>query len=89
LTKANFADDWTKEHREKNVIPLINLADEIVKSINKNQLYFNRLIDFDVKDFARFGTEDTTGIIKNIIDAKLSGVEMRFSLDVLKQNCKC
>jgi hypothetical protein len=89
LTKANFADDWTKEHREKNIIPLINLADEIVRTVNRNQLYFNRLIDFDIKDFARFGTEDTTGIIKNIIDAKMSGVEQRLSLDVLKQNCKC
>ena len=89
LCYANFADDWTKEHREKNVIPLMNLADEIVKAVNLNQLYFNRVLDYDTKDFAKFGTEDNSGIIKNIIDANLSGVELRISLEVLKQNCNC
>lgn len=89
LCNANFIDDWTKEHREKNIVPLINLAEEIVNSINLNQKLFNRVIEYDTKDFAKFGTEDTSGIIKNIIDANLSGVELKFSVEVLKQNCKC
>jgi hypothetical protein len=43
----------------------------------------------DVKNFNRFGTETIQGFDRNIIDADLTGIEMKFTLVVRKQSCNC
>ena len=90
VCEANFADDWTDELDEKNVIPLINLADEIVNSINRNKKMFNKVLEYKALDLSKFGTEEKNGMVKNILDAKLSGVELTVTLEVREQTeCNC
>ena len=90
VCEANFADDWTDELDEKNVIPLLNLANEIVNAINNNKKMFNKVLDWEALDLSKFGTEEKNGMVKNILDAKLSGVELSVSLEVREQTeCKC
>ena len=45
---------------------------------------------YDLKNFTRFGTESNNGFTANIIDADLTGVELRISLPIYKlSDCKC
>jgi hypothetical protein len=63
---------------------------EIEKAINSNKLWFEEMkTAIDVKNFNRFGTETIQGFDRNIIDADLTGIEMKFTLVVRKQSCKC
>lgn len=89
LCGADFTNDFTDDFRRKNVQPLFELAKCITESVNRNSMYFNKLVDHRTRDFSKFGTEEKTGIVKSIIDSNLSGVELTFSLEVLKKNCKC
>ena len=51
---------------------------------------FDDVEDFQLVTFSRFGVEQETGFVKNIIDANLSGVELQFTLQKYKGNdCKC
>jgi hypothetical protein len=44
---------------------------------------------YEIVNFTRFGTEQSNGYFQNILDANLSGVELRIKLTKYKQNCKC
>lgn len=89
LCLADFENDLTKNFREKNITPLLALAKEINNAINKNPSHFNKLNSYRTRDFSKFGVEDRTGIVKYIIDSNLSGVDMRFDLETLTENCNC
>ena len=64
------------------------LADLFIQAVNKDRQYLT-LDQYELINFTRFGTEDTKGYIQNILDANLSGVELRISLTKYKENCKC
>jgi hypothetical protein len=49
---------------------------------------FKRVIQATKKDYSRFGVETDAGMIKNILDADLSGVELNFTLTAYKGTCK-
>ena len=89
LTSADFTNDFTKQFRQKNIVPLLSLAHEIVETVINDKVNFNRILTYKTRDFSKFGVEERQGIVKNIIDSNVSGVELTFSLEVLKQNCKC
>ena len=72
-----------------NVVnPMSRLADLFIQAVNKDRQYLT-LDQYELINFTRFGTEDTKGYIQNILDANLSGVELRISLTKYKENCKC
>ena len=50
---------------------------------------FKVIEDFELITFSRFGVEQQTGMFQNILDANLSGVELRITLTMYKANCKC
>ena len=65
------------------------LAEEFVKVI-ENDRQFLTLEEYDVINFTRFGTEQENGYFQNILDANLSGVELRIKLSKYKDTtCKC
>lgn len=50
---------------------------------------FETVEEFELITFSRFGVETDRGMFENILDANLSGVELRLDLKKYKQNCRC
>lgn len=88
LDETNVTNFYVADHRLQVVLPMENLADEIIKHIN-TQRNFKTIYEYEIISFSRFGTEDENGMMKNILDANLSGVELSFKLVKYKQNCRC
>jgi len=57
-----------------------------VATINRDKR-FKRVLDTQRITFARFGVEKDNGMFQNILDANLSGVELRITLKKFKENC--
>jgi hypothetical protein len=89
LDNNNSANWLTKNVHENRLGALYNLASEIENVANGNVKWFKEIETVDVKNYTRFGTETPQGFEANIIDADLTGVEMRFTLKVIKQACNC
>lgn len=85
LEETNVREFYTKDHREQVVKPMQELAIELVRVINDTPR-FKRLENFQIRSFSRFGVEETKGVIQNVLDANLSGVELQLTLDIFKQN---
>jgi hypothetical protein len=90
LDNNNSANWLTKNVHENRLGALYNLATEIENVVNDNVKWFKEIETKDVKNYTRFGTESPQGFEANIIDADLTGVEIRFTLKVIKQAyCNC
>lgn len=79
LNETNVREFYTKDHREQVVNPMQQLALEFVRVI-QSKPEFQTLEDFSIKTFSRFGVESQKGVIQNILDANLSGVELQLTL---------
>ena len=88
LDETDIVNYYTKDHIDNVVVPMSKLADEFINVVNANRNY-KTLDDYEIINFTRFGTETENGYIRNILDANLSGVELRITLIKYKQNCKC
>jgi len=88
LDETDIVNYYTKDHIDNVVVPMSKLADEFITVINANRNY-KTLEDYEIINFTRFGTETENGYIRNILDANLSGVELRITLIKYKNNCKC
>lgn len=88
---ADFANDTTKDFLNKNIIPLNSMLHEFINAIKRNKLVFmSDDMPFDTYEFPKFGQEGTNGTIANIIDSKLSAVELRLTLPINKMyDCNC
>lgn len=78
----------TQDHRREVVEPMEQLAESFLDVIRLNRV-FKTLVDYQITSFSRFGVETDQGVIQNILDANLSGVELQFTLTKYKENCKC
>jgi hypothetical protein len=80
--------NWiTADQVENKIKPLRSLALEFTDTIDRDLLLdFNG--DISRNHFPIFGTENSNGIDKRVIDAELSAVKLAFNLDVYK-NYKC
>ena len=78
----------TQDHRREVVEPMEQLAESFLDVI-RGQRVFKTLSDYRIISFSRFGVETDQGVIQNILDANLSGVELQFTLTKYKENCKC
>jgi hypothetical protein len=67
---------------------MTKLADEFVKIVQSDRSFL-RVDNWEIVEFSRFGTEQENGYFKNILDANLSGVELKIKLTKYKENCKC
>jgi len=88
LDETDIRNYYTKDHRENVVYPMQNLAMEFIEVIQKNR-QFATLDEWELITFSRFGVEQDNGMFQNILDANLSGVELRVNLTKYKVNCKC
>lgn len=88
LDETNVKDYYTKDHRVQVVQPMTQLVGALVKAIDA-RANFENVEDFQIVTFSRFGVEQETGFVQNILDANLSGVELQLTLQRYKQGCKC
>jgi len=88
LDETNVAQYYTADHRDNVVYPMEQLVNEFIEVIKANKS-FETIENYEVITFSRFGVEQQNGMFKNILDANLSGVELRINLRKYKQNCKC
>jgi hypothetical protein len=88
LDETNMTQYYTRDHIYNVVVPMSKLADEFIKVVNADRGYLT-LDEWEVLNFTRFGTEREQGVFSNILDANLSGVELRITLTKYKENCKC
>lgn len=88
LDETDVTNFYVEDHRINVVLPMEKLANEVIESVNNNKT-FQRVDEYDVYSFSRFGVEKDNGVFQNILDANLSGIELRFTLVKYKGNCKC
>ena len=79
LNETDVREFYTKDHREQVVNPMQGLALEFIRAVEDNP-QFMALEDYTIKTFSRFGVETQQGVIQNILDANLSGVELQLTL---------
>jgi hypothetical protein len=88
LDETNATEFYTADHRAQVMYPMEKLSEEFIRCVNNNRK-FKTLEDYEIITFSRFGTERRDGIFQNILDANLSGVELRVRLIKFKANCNC
>jgi hypothetical protein len=89
LDETDPTNYYTEDHLEQVVYPMEQLANEFLLTLQNDSNYAT-IDQWEVIEFSRFGTEQDNGFFQNILDANLSGVELRFTLTRYKNNiCKC
>lgn len=88
LDETNVTQYYTSDHRSNVVVPMTELGDSFLNALASNR-QFKVIEQSEYITFSRFGVEQDQGVFKNILDANLSGVELRLTLTKYKQNCKC
>lgn len=88
LDETDVRNYYTADHRENVVQPMSRLAQAFLNSVANNRS-FQTIEEFELITFSRFGVEADGGMFENILDANLSGVELRVNLVKFKENCKC
>jgi hypothetical protein len=90
LLDSNNSVNWlTKDVHNNRLAPMYLYIDHLKKAI-ENNLLFAPVENYKVRNFTRFGSETSNGFDQNIIDADLTGIEIRFSLPIYKEeNCNC
>lgn len=87
LDETNPKGFTSDDSRKKVVHPVSRLADNFIACVNANT-HFKRVVQATKKDYSKFGIETDAGMIKNILDADLGGVELNFTLTAYKGTCK-
>jgi hypothetical protein len=87
---GRFSTNWkVKDIHEFRIQSLLNMVEEFKESVNNNRI-FQRVTDYRTKTLTKLGSESEQGFLKNILDANLTAVELRFTLPIYKgNNCKC
>lgn len=89
LDETDPTNYYTEDHLEQVVFPMEQLANEFLNTL-ENDPNYQTLTQWEIIEFSRFGTEQDNGFFQNILDANLSGVELRMTLTRFKNNiCKC
>ena len=88
LDETNVAQYYTADHRENVVYPMEKMAHEFINVVQDNR-NFQTISNYEIITFSRFGVERENGMFQNVLDANLSGVELRITLSKFKENCKC
>lgn len=83
LNETNITEFYTEQHRQVVVQPMTQLAQNFVAAVNATT-GFATIDDYQIRSFARFGVETQQGVVQNILDANLSGVELQVTLTIYK-----
>jgi hypothetical protein len=88
LDETDIVNYYTADHISNVVYPMEQLVKEFIDTINRDRK-FKTVESWEIIEFSRFGVEQENGMFQNILDANLSGVELRITLTKYKENCKC
>ena len=88
LDETDVRQFKTEDHRREVVYPMSKLVESFLDVIRVDRR-FQTIEDYQLITFSRFGVERQDGMFENILDANLSGVELRLDLVKYKENCKC
>lgn len=88
LDETNPLYQKNSDHIDNVVVPMMKLVDSFIKSIDKLYIY-KKLKQHNIKVYSRFGVENDSGVIQNILDADLGGVVLTITLEKFKEPCKC
>lgn len=88
LDETDITNYYTHDHIENVVEPMAELCKLFIEAVNANRSY-KTIESYEITNFTRFGEEEQSGVVRNILDANLSGVELRITLIRYKNNCKC
>ena len=88
---SNNVSQWiTTETHANRLQALYNMVQEFVDTIKREALFYSDNLEYNTKNFTKFGRETSSGVENNIIDANLTGVELRLTLPVNKTtSCEC
>ena len=88
LIDSDFSNWTINESDLKAVNPMRNAVKEFIKSLSVSQ-YVTELTGVGtIRNYNRFGNFDDNGVIKNIFNEYLSGVQLRISISFLR-DCDC
>jgi len=87
IDETDILNYYSKDHVSNVVEPMTELAFLFIESVNKNRSYLT-IESYEMINFTRFGVEQENGYFQHILDANLSGVELRLKLTRYKENCK-
>lgn len=87
---GRFVTNWkVKDIHEFRIQSLLNMVEQFENAVNENRI-FQKVTDYRIKTLTKLGSESEQGFLKNILDANLTAVELRFTLPIYKgYNCKC
>ena len=90
---VNDAENWfTEDHYTQLIRPLKNLVFETLEKIRKNYGLFDTKTENKIIDLPDWGEFNSVkGFDKKIMNEQWSGIELRKTLKIFKQNkcCKC
>jgi hypothetical protein len=86
LDETDITQFYTEDHRTNVVQPMTDLAQKFMQVVLNTPA--GRMVEtYQIRTFSRFGVESQKGVIQNILDANLSGVELQLTLPVFKTYC--
>ena len=88
LDETDPSQYYTQDHRQQVVIPMQKLMEAFIEVVNNNRM-FEPIESYNYRTFSRFGVEQDTGVIENILDANSSGLALDLTLTRFKESCKC
>ena len=83
LNETDITQFYTEDHRANVVQPMTDLARQFIQVVDSTPS-FKKIEQYQIRTFSRFGVESQKGVIQNILDANLSGVELQVTLPVYK-----
>lgn len=88
LDETDPSQYYTADHRREVVKPMQALMYAFIDAV-ENDPIFATLLNWRYRTFSRFGVESETGMLRNILDANLSGIALEITISKYKENCNC
>lgn len=85
---SNDTVQWdTKATHNNRLQALYNMVDEFIATIRREAFFFSDNMTHDVMNFTKFGKETSSGVENNIIDANLTGIDLRVTVEICNSSC--
>lgn len=87
---SNDTQKWlTMDTHNNRLQALYYMVDEFVRVIQNNNVFFSDDMTYDVVNFTKFGKETAQGVEKNIIDANLTGLDLKITVSISSGCTNC
>jgi len=83
LDSSNFQQWLTMDTHDNRLQALYYMVDEFIRVIRSNSIFFSDEMTHEIVNFTKFGKETAQGFEKNIIDANLTGIDLKITVSVL------